>query len=175
MGKFREVRRRDRAISEHEAREILARAEYGVLATVGDDGWPYAVPVNHVLATPAGAKEALAGAPVAGDVLYVHCALEGHKLENLANDARVSYCAVASTKIIPEKLSTLYESAIVFGRAALVTSAGEKNKALKLLTDRFCAGFPEQVEEALAKWSARTAIIRIQIERITGKAHRAET
>ena len=118
---FREVRRRDRGLGEEEAREILARAEHGVLATVGKDGWPYAVPLNHVLA---------------GDVLYLHCALEGHKLENLAHEERVSYCAVATAEVIPAELSTLYESAVVFGRATLVTDAEEKHRALKLLIER---------------------------------------
>ena len=87
---MREIRRSDRAVTEDQAREILARAEHGVLATVGADGWPYAVPVNHVLA---------------GDVLYIHCAQEGHKLENLAHEERVSFCAVASARVLPEALS----------------------------------------------------------------------
>jgi nitroimidazol reductase NimA-like FMN-containing flavoprotein (pyridoxamine 5'-phosphate oxidase superfamily) len=157
MAAFREIRRHDRALSEHEAREILARAEYGVLATVGDDGWPYAVPLNHVLA---------------GDLLYIHCALEGHKLDNLANEPRVCYCAVAGAQVIPDKLSTLYESAIAFGEAALVTDTDEKNRALKFLTDRFCADYPDAVEEAQAKFGAKVAVLRLKIERITGKAHR---
>jgi uncharacterized protein len=153
----REIRRRDRALSEGEAREILARAEDGVLATVGADGWPYAVPLNHVLA---------------GDVLYMHCASEGHKLENIANEQRVSYCAVDSATVLPAKLSTLYESAIVFGRATLVTDAAEKQRALELLGQRFCADFPSEVEDAIRKDGPRASILRIQIERITGKAHR---
>jgi nitroimidazol reductase NimA-like FMN-containing flavoprotein (pyridoxamine 5'-phosphate oxidase superfamily) len=158
---FREVRRRDRVNTEAEARDILARAEYGVLATVGEDGWPYAVPLNHTLA---------------GDVLYLHCATEGHKLENLAHEERVSYCAVASAQVIPSKMSTLYESAVVFGRAVLVTDAEEKRKALKLLADRFFGGEPaERLEEAICKSESRTAVIRIQLERITGKAHRSST
>ena len=106
MTAFRDIRRSDRALTEEQAREILTRAEHGVLATVGTDGWPYAVPVNHVLA---------------GDVLYIHCAQEGHKLENIAHEERVSFCAVASARVLPASLSTLYESAIVFGRAAVVT------------------------------------------------------
>jgi nitroimidazol reductase NimA-like FMN-containing flavoprotein (pyridoxamine 5'-phosphate oxidase superfamily) len=155
---LREIRRRDRAVSEADAREILARAEYGVLATVGEDGWPYAVPVNHV---------------VAGDLIYVHCASDGHKLENLVHEERVSYCAVASAQVLPAKLSTLYESAVVFGRAAVVTDAAEKRRALELLGQRFCAEFPGEVEEAIRKDGPRTAIVRIRIERITGKAQRA--
>jgi uncharacterized protein len=153
---FREIRNRACALCESDAREILSRAEHGVLATVGSDGWPYAVPLNHVLD---------------GDVLYMHCALEGHKLDNIANEERVSYCVVASAKVLPKKLSTLYESAVVFGRAALVTDATEKRRALDLIGQRFCAGFPSEVEEAIRKNGSRTAIMRIQIEAITGKAH----
>ena len=157
---FREVRRRERALSEAEAREILARADHGVLATAGQDGWPYAVPLNHVLV---------------GDFLYVHCALEGHKLENIAHEERVSYCAVASATVVPSLFSTLYECAIVFGRAALVTDPDEKRRALKLLTERFCGQGKEQEERFERHFEqnengSRTAVIRIQIERITGKA-----
>jgi nitroimidazol reductase NimA-like FMN-containing flavoprotein (pyridoxamine 5'-phosphate oxidase superfamily) len=157
MAAFREIRRGDRALSEEQAREILARAEHGVLATVGADGWPYAVPVNHVLA---------------GDVLYIHCATEGHKLENLAHEERVSFCAVASARVLPAKLSTLYESAVVSGRAAVVTDPTEKLRGLELLAVRFCGALTPEAEKAIAASGTRTAVVRIRIERIAGKAHR---
>ena len=86
MTKSRDIRRGDRALSEDQARDILGRAEHGVLASLGADGWPYAVPLNHVLS---------------GDVLYIHCAVEGHKLENVANEERVSFCAVADARVLP--------------------------------------------------------------------------
>ncbi len=159
MTKFREIRRSDRALSEDEAREILARAEHGVLATVGPDGWPYAVPVNHVLS---------------GNTLYIHCAVEGHKLENIAHEERVSFCAVASATVLPDTLSTLYESAIAFGRAALVTDPAEKRRVLELLAVRFCGSVSAEAEKSIATSGARAAVVRIQLERITGKAHRSE-
>ena len=154
---FQEIRRRDRALTEAEAREILARAEHGVLATLGEDGWPYAVPLNHVLV---------------GDHLYMHCALKGHKLENIAHEERVSYCAVANATVVPSIFSTLYDSAIVFGRASLVEDAEEKRSALKLLAERFCENCGERFEDHMRQHGLSTAIIRIAIERITGKAHR---
>lgn len=154
---FREIRRENRALSEAEAREILARAEHGVLATLGEDGWPYAVPLNHVLV---------------GDDLYLHCALKGHKLENIAHEERVSYCAVASAEVVPSMFSTLYESAVVFGRASLVMDAAEKHSALKLLTERFSGSCEERFEEHMRQRGQGTALIRIRIERVTGKAHR---
>jgi nitroimidazol reductase NimA-like FMN-containing flavoprotein (pyridoxamine 5'-phosphate oxidase superfamily) len=156
MTAFRDIRRSDRALTEDRAREILQRAEYGVLATVGADGWPYAVPVNHVLS---------------GDVLYIHCALEGHKLENIAHEERVSFAAVGKVTVLPAKLSTLYESAIVFGRAAPVTDPAEKRRALELLAVRFCGAVSPEAEQAIATSGPRTAVVRVRLERIAGKAH----
>ena len=127
-----------------------------MLATLGADGWPYAVPVNHVLA---------------GDVLYIHCAMEGHKLENIAHEERVSFCAVAGATVLPAALSTLYESAVVFGRAALVTDPTEKRQGLELLAVRFCGALTPEAEKVIAGSGSRTAVVRIRIERITGKAH----
>jgi len=157
MTAFRDIRRADRALTKDQAREILARAEHGVLATVGADGWPYAVPVNHVLSE---------------NVLYIHCALEGHKLENIAHEERVSFCAVAGATVLPAKLSTLYESAVVFGRAALVTDPAEKRRALELLAVRFCGVLSPEAEKAIAASGSRTAVVRIRLEQIAGKAHR---
>jgi len=157
MTAFRDIRRTARALTADQAREILARAAHGVLATVGADGWPYAAPVNHVLSA---------------DTLYIHSALEGHKLDNIAHEERVSYCAVAGATVLPQALSTLYESAVVFGRAALVTDPAEKRRALELLAVRFCGSLTPQAENAIATDGPRTAVVRIRLERITGKARR---
>ncbi len=155
---FRDIRRTDRQVSEREARAILARSEHGVLATVGPDGWPYAVALNHVLS---------------GDHLYIHSASEGHKLDNIAHEERVSYCAVASAKVLPEKLSTLYESAVVFGRAHVVADPAEKRDALELLIRRYFGNVSPDAEDAMRNWFPRTTVVRVDVERITGKAHRA--
>jgi hypothetical protein len=154
---FREIRRRDRALSEAEAWEILGRSEWGVLSTLGEDGWPYGVPVNHVV--------------VEGQI-YAHCAQTGHKLENLAFESRVSYCAVAHSEVHPTDLSTDYESAIVFGRAARVSDEGEKRLALEALLTRFAPHHPAEGAESLRKDFARTEVLRITPERVTGKARR---
>jgi uncharacterized protein len=156
---FREIKRRNRSMPEQEARGILARAEHGVLATVGEDGWPYAVPLNHVLID---------------NAIYAHCARKGHKLDNIAHEARVSYCAVASARILPSEMTSLYESAIAFGRATVVTDEDERLRTLKLLTMRFLNCGEELYEEHMRLHGRGAAMIRIEIEHITGKAHRAE-
>jgi nitroimidazol reductase NimA-like FMN-containing flavoprotein (pyridoxamine 5'-phosphate oxidase superfamily) len=151
------MRRKDRALSEAEALEILARTDHGVLATVDETGWPYAVPLNHVLM---------------GDSLYIHCALEGHKLQNIAHDSRVSYCVIDRAEVLPDKLTTLYESAIVFGSATQIDDESEKRSILRTLCQRFAPGRDAEADASIQRHVSHTAILRIRIERMTGKAHR---
>ena len=128
------------------------------MSTVGEDGWPYGVPVNYVV--------------VESDI-YAHCAQAGHKLENIAFEDRVSFCAVAAAEVLPAELSTRFESVVVFGRAALVTDDAEKHRALEALLMRFAAEYPTVGAEAIRKHSSHTAILRITPERVTGKANKA--
>jgi len=150
-----EMLRKERELSEAEAYALLAKAGDGVLATWGGDGYPYAVPMNHVLA---------------GGVIYLHCAQQGHKLENLAHCARVSYCVVTGRKVLPEQLSTQYESAVVFGEAVRVEDPAEKRRGLMALLERFAPRHMENGLKELERDFERTAVLRIDIHRITGKA-----
>ncbi len=154
---FHPMRRRDRELAVPEAWELLRRAEWGVLSTLGEDGWPYGVPVNHV---------------VVEGCIYIHCAQVGHKLENLAFESKVSYCTVASSEVQPAELSTDFESAVVFGRAELVAEDAEKRQALEALLARFAPQHPAEGAEAMRKEYGRTAVIRIAPEHVTGKARR---
>jgi len=149
------MRRRDRELSEAEALDLLREAEWGVLATVDAEGWPYAVPVNHAV--------------VDGD-LVIHCATAGHKLDNLAFSPRVSYCAVTQAETLPLELATRYASAIIFGEAEWVADSNEKHRLLQALGLRFAAEHPEVVAREVDKDLFRTAVLRIRILRATGKA-----
>lgn len=150
----RPLRRKDRAVSEVEAWAILEAAEWGVLSTVGPDGWPYGVPLNHV---------------VVEGRLYAHAAATGHKLDNLAGEPRASYCAVSEADVRPAALATRYASAILFGRVRLVTEAAEREQALRALGLRFAPGETAALEKSLVHEGPRTAVLRLDVERITGK------
>jgi hypothetical protein len=151
------LRRKDRELSEAEALNLLREAEWGVLATVDAAGWPYAVPVNHAM--------------VEGD-LIIHCATAGHKLDNLAFNPKVSYCVVTVAETLPLELSTRYASAIVFGRAELITDDREKREALQALGRRFASEHPDLVDREIGKDLFRTTVVRLHMERVTGKARR---
>ncbi len=151
------IRRRDRELSEAEAWLLLEAGEWGVLATVDEQGWPYAVPVNHAV--------------VDGD-LIIHCATQGHKLDNLAFTPKVSYCVVTQAETLPLELATRYASAVVFGHAEMVPDDHEKRRLLRALGLRFAKEHAEMVDREIEKDLFRTTVLRIRIERITGKARR---
>lgn len=150
----REVRRKERAMTESDAWELLCRAEYGVLSTAGADGSPYGVPLNYF---------EKAGA------LYVHCAVEGRKLENLAAEPRVSFCVVGKTEIPQDRFTAKYESVIVEGRADEVL-ADEKQMALEGLLEKYFAATDEAERlKYIETMGGKTKVFRIDIDDIKGK------
>jgi len=154
---FREIRRKDRALSEAEAREILERGTDGVLACAGDDGYPYAVPLNYVY------KEGK---------LFLHCAREGHKIDALRRSDKVSFCVVEKRDILPEKYTTAYRSAIVFGRARIVTEDAELIPFLDALAEKLTGDTAENRMAYIRRGFRHAAVIEITPEHITGKGRK---
>ncbi len=153
---MRLMRRSDRAISRDEALILLKQAEYGILSTVGEDGCPYGVPLSFALI---------------GETLYFHSAMEGRKLDNLTNQPCVSFCIVGNTQVLPARFTTAFESVIVSAKASEVFGS-EKQAALEALIDKYSAAFKTEGMAYIEKSQAKTRVIRLSIESITGKARR---
>lgn len=151
---FRKMRRMDKAMDEKAALELLKRCEFGVLSTVGEDGYPYGVPVNYALKDGA---------------IYIHCATEGHKLDNIIYNSKVSFCAVGDTEVISENFSTKYESVIIFGNASIVEDDNEKREALLEIIYKYSPDFIESGKKYIENDCHRAKIIKVEIEHITGK------
>jgi hypothetical protein len=150
------IRRKDREISAEEAIRLLAEGEYGVLSTVDGDGQPYGIPMSYAYRN---------------DCIYFHCALEGRKLDNLADNPKVSFCVVGRTKILPEKFATEYESVLVSGTARQV-HGGERIDALVSLLEKYSPGFIEEGKRYIEQKDAVTKVVRIDIDELTGKARK---
>lgn len=153
---FREMRKKQREITEEESIEILNNGEYGILATIGENGYAYATPLSYVYYN---------------NAIYFHCAVEGSKLDNIRYNEKVSFCVVGKTKVLADKFSTEYESAIVFGRASIV----EKEAKIGILTaiiEKYSPDFKKEGLEYIERASGATSVVKIEIDRITGKARR---
>ena len=150
---MKELRRKDKQITTEEARALLTTAEYGVLSTVGPEGKPYGVPLNYVFIN---------------DVIYFHCALTGHKLDNLKDTPDVSFCVVGDTEIVPSEFSTNYESVVVIGQAFEV-EGDEWYVGLMGLLEKYSSDFLEEGKQYIEKLKNATKVIKIDVQHISGK------
>ncbi len=65
---FKKMRRKEKELAKEEVVKILLEGEYGILATIGENNYPYTTPLNYVYHN---------------NAIYLHGALEGHKIDNI--------------------------------------------------------------------------------------------
>ncbi len=151
------MRRADREIIDTEEQEALLDAAAEIRLGLWDGAEPYVVPVNFVRV---------------GSSLFFHSAVEGRKIAILRERPRVCFEAEGERRVEVGEGScdctTRYSSVIGWGIAVFVESAAEKSAALAALNRKFGAvegPFPESM-------LARVAVVRVDIDRMTGKANR---
>ncbi len=153
---MKSIRRKDREIKPQEAIELLDSAEYGVLSTVDQDNQPYGVPLSYVY------KD---------NCIYFHCALSGHKLDNITTNSKVSFCVVGKTKILSAQFATEYESAVAFGIASEVKGP-ERYDALLWIVKKYSPACIEEGKFYIEQKDKATKVFKIEIKHISGKARR---
>lgn len=150
---FHEMRRANKKMEDSEACELLKNCEYGILSTTGEDGYPYGVPVNYVFSD--------------NEILF-HCATEGHKIENINNSDKVSFCAVDNTEVVPENFTSKYKSVIAFGKISEIQGE-EKNAALLKILEKYSPQYMEKGMEYVQRAFDKLKTYKITVEYITGK------
>ncbi|WP_078060533.1 pyridoxamine 5'-phosphate oxidase family protein [Desulfotomaculum copahuensis] len=150
------MRRKEKQMNDQAVLRILRDGEYGVLGTAGEDGCPYTTPLNYVFED---------------NCIYLHCALEGRKIENINFNNKVSFCVVGRAKVLPAKFSTAYESAIAFGEASFVEGEDKKEILMKFI-EKYSSGYKLEGLVAIEKAFSKVKIVKISVESITGKENR---
>lgn len=150
---FRKMRRFKQQLTEDEAVKILKNSKSGVLAVNGDGGYPYTVPLNFVYTD---------------SKIYFHCAKSGHKLDAIKNDSKVSFCVIAEDKVDSEKLTTLFKSVIVFGKAKIMENEAEIKLAMTAFGLKYNNDINAVEKEIQREWNG-LCCVEIEIEHITGK------
>ena len=150
---FRPMRRIKQQLDESEAWEILRNAKRGVLSVTGDDGYPYGVWLNP---------------HVEGDSIYFHGAKEGHKIDALRRDARVSFTVIDEGAKDEGGWAYTFRSVVVFGRIEFVEDQASAVEICRKLARRFNPSEAE-IEKEIQAAGARVQVLRLVPEHITGK------
>ena len=97
---FREMRRKNQLLTKEEAEKILENGTSGTLALLGDEGYPYCVPISYVYNN---------------NKIYFHSAKSGHKIDAVKNCDKASFCVIDKDEVKPQEYTTYFRSVIAFG------------------------------------------------------------
>lgn len=150
---FRDMRRIKQQLPDNEALEIIKNNSTCVMALAGDEGYPYALPISY--------------AYIDGKI-YMHGAMQGHKIDAIKNCNKVSLCIVNDDTVIEEKYTNKYKSVIVFGTARLIDDLEEATERCRTMAEIICPSALDGIETEL-KDMPHTQVIEITPEHITGK------
>ena len=151
---FRPMRREKQTMTDEECRALLRSERRAALAVTGDEGWPYAMPINYVYLEEENA-------------LCFHCAKAGHKLDAMRREPRVCLTVWNGGEQRGD-WSYFVDSVVVFGRARLVTDPARKEALARRFGGKYMptrAELDEEIRSALA----RCEIVVVDIAHCTGK------
>ncbi|MCR1900272.1 pyridoxamine 5'-phosphate oxidase family protein [Irregularibacter muris] len=152
---FREMRRKKQLLSKDKIEEILNTCTSGVLGVNGDNGYPYTVPISYAY------KDGK---------IFFHCAKEGHKIDSIKRNDKVTFCVIEKDEVIQQTFTTHFRSVSAFGRARILTDDHERQYALECLVEKYSPDFiKEGLQEIKDEWN-RVCLVEINIEHMTGKA-----
>lgn len=147
------MRREKQLLTFEDSVAVLNRCTNGILACLGDDGYPYAVPLSYVYDN---------------HRIYFHSAKSGHKMDAIASQSKVSFTVVDEDQIVSNEYTTYFRSVIAFGNARVVDGE-EKLEAFKALVEKYSGDQPEDHKQNEIQGCMHAAIVAIDIEHLTGK------
>ena len=151
------LRRADRALSEEDARKVLARCQWGTLSYADDKGTLHSIPISYA---------------VAGDNLYFHGAKAGTKWKNLQKPRAATFVVATDVVADPEEFTTAFESVVLSGTVELVPDEDERRTGFFEVLGKYCSTVaPEKCEGYFREGSPYAGLWRLRIECMTGKRH----
>lgn len=152
---FRPIRRTKNKISDDEARQLLLHEKRGIFAVNGDDGYPFAVPVNYYYDMEHGK-------------IYFHGAKTGHKIDSLKKSDKVCFTVYGNEQHREGDWAPYLQSVVVFGRCHLIEDAGETEERVRELARKYYPSAAE-VEAEIAKDIKAAQLYEITVEHLCGK------
>ena len=152
---FRELSRKQNMLSLQECKNLLEQETRGVLSVLGDDGYPYGMPMNHWYDPEDG-------------TIYFHCGKEGHRLDCLKAHHKGSFCVFNRGERPEGEWALRVKSVIVFGRIEILDDRDKIVEITTKLSHKFTqddAYIRREIESAAHK----TLLLKLIPDHICGK------
>ncbi|GAB2024915.1 hypothetical protein OfM1_09860 [Lactovum odontotermitis] len=153
---FRDMRHPRKATSTEEALAVLRKNDYGILATVNEEGDPRATAVNYSL--------------LDDDTLIFHSSKLGEKMDNIRQHPNVSFFVVDSENINLGEFTANFLSVSVHGHAEVIEGDAVYPYLLKFTKAVDSTTTDEMIHDyTYPSRIGKLAIVLIHIDHITGK------
>ena len=152
---FRPMLRIKQQLPEAECIEILKQEPRGVLSLLGDEGYPYGLPMDHWYCE-------------ADGKIYFHCGKKGHKLDAIAKHDKASYCVYDQGYRREGEWALNIRSVIVFGRIRVVEEQERVIDVTRQLSYKYTDD-TEYIEREIAQSAKNTLLLELTPEHMTGK------
>ena len=152
---FREMLRKNKALSQCECVRLLMNEKRGVLSVLGDEDYPYGMPMNHFYNEDDGN-------------IYFHCGDVGHRLEALRKHDKVSFCVFDRGQPIEGHWAMSVKSVIAFGKIEFVEDISIIEDIATKLSLKFTEDL-EYIKNEIKAHGHRTVLMRLKTEHICGK------
>lgn len=152
---FRELRRKKQKLADEACFEVLKNETRGVLSVSGDDGYPYAMPMNHYYNEEDGC-------------IYFHSGKGGYRLECIEKNNKVSFCVFDKGSRNGDNWALNVKSVIVFGRIETVEDMAVITDISTRLSLKFTRD-EEYIKKEIADYAKATLILKLTPEHICGK------
>ena len=150
---FREMRRGKQLLSQEDTDLVLQRGSNGILACLGDEDYPYAVPVSYVYHK---------------GKIFFHSAKAGHKIDAIKKSSKVSLAVVDEDTIVSAEYTSYFRSVIAFGQARF-TEGDEWMDGFRALVEKYSGDQPKAAKHKEITECTQSEIIAIDLEHVTGK------
>ncbi len=153
---FRPIRRKNKEISEEAAKALLKNERRGVFAVNGDEGYPYAVPVNFLYCEEEGR-------------IYFHGSKAGHKIESIKKDNKVCFTVYGNEAVKDEKeWAPFVQSVVIFGKCHLIEDQERAIELVRKVAEKYYPN-KETIDEEIASSGKAVQMYEIEIEHMSGK------
>lgn len=153
---FRKMRRFEQQVSAGECKAILRDEKRAAFSVIGDDGYPYTIPIDFYYDEGDGK-------------IYFHGAKEGHKIDAIRKCSKVCLCVWNQGFKKEGHWEWNVTSVVVFGKAELVTDPAIIEDRLIKLGVKYYPTMDEVEEEMSSPAAERVQVFAIEIEHMTGK------
>ncbi len=152
---FRNMARIRQQLPEEDCIELLTKEVRGVLSVLGDDDYPYGMPMNHYYCAEDGK-------------LYFHSGKTGHKIDALRRHSKASFCVYDQGYRKEGEWALNIRSVIVFGHIEFIEDHEQALEISRRLSYKFTAD-EEYIRNELEHAGGRVLCFALVPEHMTAK------